>query len=55
MRTVDLRGLSWSDTCRPNYEQWFDRIVIAPHHTSAPRVLSNYADFCARMVRRYAA
>jgi len=20
-------GLSWSDTCRPNYEQWFDRIV----------------------------
>jgi beta-xylosidase len=68
-------GLSWSDTCRPNYEQWFDRIVktlepfeltitfcftpdcegIAPHHTSAPRVLANYADFCARMVRRYAA
>ncbi len=68
-------GLSWSDTCRSNYEQWFDRIVktlepfdltitfcftpecegIAPHHTSAPRVLANYADFCARMVRRYAA
>ena len=27
---------------------------IAPHHTSAPRNLSNYADFCARMTRRYA-
>jgi beta-xylosidase len=68
-------GLSWSDTCRPNYERWFDRIIktlesfhltitfcftpdcegITPHHTSAPRVLANYADFCARMVRRYAA
>lgn len=68
-------GLSWSDTCRPNYEQWFDRIIrtlepfeltitfcftpecegIQPHHTSAPRVIENYADFCARMVRRYAA
>lgn len=68
-------GLSWSDTCRPDYERWFDRIVktlepfeltitfcftpecegIQPHHTSAPRVLENYADFCARMVRRYAA
>jgi beta-xylosidase len=67
-------GLSWSDTCRPNYERWFDRIIktlepfeltitfcftpecegIQPHHTSAPRVLENYADFCARMVRRYA-
>ena len=67
-------GLSWSDTCRPDYERWFDRIVktlepfdvtitfcftpecegIQPHHTSAPRVLENYADFCARMVRRYA-
>ena len=68
-------GLSWSDTCRPNYKQWFDRIIktlepfdltitfcftpecegIQPHHTSAPRTLENYADFCARMVRRYAA
>lgn len=68
-------GLSWSDTCRPDYERWFDRIVktlepfevtitfcftpecegIQPHHTSAPRVLEHYADFCARMVRRYAA
>lgn len=68
-------GLSWSDTCRPDYERWFDRIVktlepfeltitfcftpecegIQPHHTSAPRILEHYADFCARMVRRYAA
>jgi beta-xylosidase len=28
---------------------------IAPHHTSAPQVIDEYADFCAAMVRRYAA
>lgn len=27
---------------------------IRPHHTSAPQVLEEYAEFCARMVRRYA-
>jgi beta-xylosidase len=27
---------------------------INPHHTSAPRRLEEYADFCTRMVRRYA-
>ena len=27
---------------------------INPHHTSAPRHLEEYGDFCARMVRRYA-
>ncbi|MFL6585164.1 MAG: beta-xylosidase [Chthoniobacterales bacterium] len=27
---------------------------IAPHHTSPPLVPEEYADFCARMVRRYA-
>ena len=27
---------------------------INPHHTSAPRHLEEYADFCTRMVRRYA-
>jgi beta-xylosidase len=27
---------------------------IAPHHTSAPKDPREYADFCARMVRRYA-
>jgi beta-xylosidase len=67
-------GLSWSDTERPNYEEWFDRMmaalepfdvtltfcftpeskVINPHHTSAPRNVEEYADFCTRMVRRYA-
>ena len=67
-------GLSWSDTERPNYEEWFDRMMkavepfdvtltfcftpeskgINPHHTSAPRNIEEYADFCARMVRRYA-
>ena len=68
-------GLSWSDTERPNYEAWFDRMMkalepfevtitfcftpeskgIKPHHTSAPRDIEEYADYCARMVRRYAA
>lgn len=67
-------GLSWSDTERPNYEAWFDRMMTAlepfevtitfcftpeskgikPHHTSAPREIEEYADYCARMVRRYA-
>ncbi|HEY4425993.1 MAG TPA: glycosyl hydrolase [Pyrinomonadaceae bacterium] len=67
-------GLSWSDTERPDYEPWFDRMMTAlepfevtltfcftpeskginPHHTSAPRHLEDYADFCTRMVRRYA-
>jgi beta-xylosidase len=27
---------------------------IAPHHTSAPKDPTEYADFCARMVERYA-
>jgi beta-xylosidase len=27
---------------------------VAPHHTSPPLDVSEYADFCARMVRRYA-
>jgi beta-xylosidase len=67
-------GLSWSDSERPNYNAWFDRLMralepfdltitfcftpeskgINPHHTSAPRDIEEYADFCARMVRRYA-
>jgi beta-xylosidase len=66
-------GLSWSDSERPNYEAWFDRLMealdafdvtvtfcftpeskgITPHHTSAPRKVEEYADFCARMIRRY--
>lgn len=28
---------------------------IVPHHTSPPRQVEEFADFCARMVRRYAA
>jgi beta-xylosidase len=67
-------GLSWSDSERPHYEVWFDRLMkalepfdvtvtfcftpeskgINPHHTSAPRDIEEYADFCARMVQRYA-
>jgi len=27
---------------------------LQPHHTSAPQVPQEFADFCARMVRRYA-
>lgn len=27
---------------------------LAPHHTSPPVAIAEYADFCARMVRRYA-
>jgi beta-xylosidase len=66
-------GLSWSDSVRPDADQWFDRQMralepfdvtvtfcftpesrgIAPHHTSAPKDPREYADFCARMVRRY--
>ncbi len=67
-------GLSWSDTERPDYEAWFDRMMrrlepfevtltfcftpeskgINTHHTSAPRNIEEYADFCTQMVRRYA-
>jgi beta-xylosidase len=66
-------GLSWSDTERPNYEAWFDRMMtmlepfdvtvtfcftpeskgINPHHTSAPREIKEYAEFCTRMVKKY--
>ncbi|HEY0730564.1 MAG TPA: hypothetical protein VGD38_20935 [Pyrinomonadaceae bacterium] len=66
-------GLSWSDSERPNYEAWFDRMMTAlepfeltltfcftpeskginPHHTSAPRNIEEYAEFCAQMVKRY--
>ncbi|HEY3521503.1 MAG TPA: hypothetical protein VGK80_10775 [Rhodanobacteraceae bacterium] len=31
-----------------------EHLGIAPHHTSAPREPQLYADFCARMVERYA-
>ncbi len=27
---------------------------VAPHHTSPPRELGEFADFCAQMTRRYA-
>jgi beta-xylosidase len=67
-------GLSWADSFRPGWEQWFDRQMkaleefevtvtfcftpehrgVAPHHTSPPLDVHEYADFCARMVSRYA-
>ncbi|HEY9154199.1 MAG TPA: hypothetical protein VIM69_03650, partial [Opitutaceae bacterium] len=31
-----------------------EHLGIQPHHTSPPKDLDGYADFCARMVRRYA-
>lgn len=31
-----------------------EHLGLQPHHTSAPRDPSDYADFCARMVARYA-
>jgi beta-xylosidase len=31
-----------------------ESLGIQPHHSSAPRELSQYADFCAAMIRRYA-
>jgi pyruvate/2-oxoglutarate dehydrogenase complex dihydrolipoamide acyltransferase (E2) component len=31
-----------------------DCLGVEPHHTSPPREVDRYADFCARMVRKYA-
>jgi beta-xylosidase len=31
-----------------------EHLGIRPHHTSAPKRLEDYAEFCARMTRRYA-
>jgi beta-xylosidase len=67
-------GLSWADSYRPGWEDWFDRqmetlaeleltvtfcftpehLGIAPHHTSPPVDPMYFADFCARMIERYA-
>jgi beta-xylosidase len=67
-------GLSWSDTYRPGWEDWFDRQMealddfdvtltlcftpesegIEPHHTSPPKYPESYAEFCGRMIERYA-
>ena len=67
-------GLSWWDSYRDGWEDWFDRqmealedftttvtfcftpdhLGIAPHHTSPPREPELFADFCGRMIERYA-
>jgi beta-xylosidase len=67
-------GLSWSDSFRPGWQDWFDRqmealgdfettltfcftpehLGLAPHHSSPPADPLDFADFCARMVARYA-
>jgi beta-xylosidase len=31
-----------------------EHLGMSPHHTSPPRKLDQYAEFCARMIRRYA-
>jgi len=67
-------GLSWWDSYRDGWEDWFDRqmealedfdvmltfcftpehLGIAPHHTSPPKDPAMFADFCGRMIERYA-
>jgi beta-xylosidase len=67
-------GLSWWDSYRDGWEDWFDRqmdaledfgttvtfcftpdhLGIQPHHTSPPREPALFADFCGRMIERYA-
>jgi beta-xylosidase len=67
-------GLSWWDSYREGWEDWFDRqmealepftttvtfcftpdhLGVAPHHTSPPREPALFADFCGRMIERYA-
>jgi beta-xylosidase len=67
-------GLSWWDSYRPGWEDWFDRQMealadfdttvtfcftpdcqgIEPHHTSPPRYPEAFAEFCSRMIERYA-
>jgi beta-xylosidase len=67
-------GLSWWDSYRPGWEDWFDRqmealdefdttvtfcftpdhLGIEPHHSSPPRDPAMFADFCGRMIERYA-
>jgi beta-xylosidase len=67
-------GLSWADSYRPGWEDWFDEQMealadfqttvtfcftpdsegIAPHYTSPPKDPLYFADFCARMIERYA-
>ncbi len=67
-------GLSWWDSYRPGWEDWFDRQMDAlqdfdvtltlcftpdseglePHHTSPPKYPESFAEFCGRMIERYA-
>jgi beta-xylosidase len=67
-------GLSWWDSYRDGWEDWFDRqmealepftttvtfcftpdhLGIQPHHTSPPKDPAMFADFCGRMIERYA-
>ena len=67
-------GLSWWDSYRPGWEDWFDRQMealepfettvtlcftpegegIGDHHTSPPKYPEAFAEFCGRIIERYA-
>ena len=67
-------GLSWADSYRPGWEDWFDRQMEAledfsttitfcftpdcqgtsGHHTCPPTHPEAFAEFCGRMIERYA-
>ncbi len=67
-------GLSWADSYRPGWQDWFDRQMealepftttvtfcftpdcqgVSGHHTCPPTHPDAFADFCGRMIERYA-
>jgi beta-xylosidase len=67
-------GLSWADSYRPGWQDWFDRQMealepftttvtfcftpecqgVSGHHTCPPAHPEAFADFCGRMIERYA-
>ena len=67
-------GLSWADSYRPGWQDWFDRQMealepftttvtfcftpdcqgVSGHHTCPPTHPEAFAEFCGRMIERYA-
>jgi beta-xylosidase len=67
-------GLSWADSYRPGWQDWFDRQMealepfettvtfcftpdcqgVSRHHTCPPTHPEAFAEFCGRMIARYA-
>lgn len=37
-----------------NKSHWDFEVDSEPHHTNAPQKIEEYADFCVKMMRRYA-